>query len=283
LEYAVDDKVNREKFPDLLGLLGTDIAYSFAQRIFDTFSSDGKYLTLFEYLKYIDLYHHGNEKERCIITFRFIDSSNTNKVNFADFEKYINIIITAIKKVHPGSEDNLLTTKEIQVLFKKIACGKDYFTYHDFEHIYFNKPHLLSWIDYFKNNDHELLTFLNTNIKIMLIYFDRFSTNIIKILQSISNLNGFAYDFKEAINEIEIYTHVIEEKKKEFQRANSIFNIKNIFSDIYKPKEKKKSFLLINLEKANQGLIKEEITSPKIPKPESQKVNIEHERLSSSI
>jgi hypothetical protein len=199
-------------------------------------------MTLYEYLKYIDIYHHGNEKERCIITYRFIDINNSNKVIFVDFERYINIIITAIKKVHPGAEDNLLTSKEIQILFKKISGNKEYFTYQDFENVYFNKPHLLSWIDYFKNNDHELLMFLNTNIKMILIYFNRFSMNMLKILQG---MNGF--DFKEAINEIEIYTNIMEEKKKELLKANSIYNIKNIFCDLYKKKAKKKSKSLINI------------------------------------
>ena len=82
-----------------MGLLGTEIATTFAQRIFELFSSDKKYITLGEYLKYVDIYHHGEENERCLITFKLIDHDDDQKVYENEFMEYINLIIAAVKKV----------------------------------------------------------------------------------------------------------------------------------------------------------------------------------------
>jgi hypothetical protein len=208
-------------------------------RIFDLFSSNGKDISLHEYLKYIDLYHHGNEKERCIITYRLIDISNSNRVSFSDFENYLNIIITAIKKVHPNVEDNLITNKEMRALFDKISNNKEFFTYKDFEDIYFNKPFLLSWIDYFKNNDNDLLKFLNTNVKVLLIYLNRFTVNISTILKDFKNNCEDNNFFKLLINEIETFVGVINQKKIDLYKNNSTLKIKNIFK-INKSRNKKR-------------------------------------------
>ena len=82
-----------------MGLLGTEIATTFAKRIFDIFSSDKKFITLGEYLKYIDIYHHGEQSERCLITFKLIDKDDDQKVTEKIFMDYIKLIIAAVKKV----------------------------------------------------------------------------------------------------------------------------------------------------------------------------------------
>lgn len=215
-----------------MGLLGTDIASSFAERIFEIYSSDGIKIKLEEYLNYIDIYHHGNERERCVVTFKLMDLSRNGFIDKAEFENYISLIIGAIKKVHPGAEENLLSSEEIDLLFKKIAENKEYFTYMQFEDVYFNKPHLLSWIDYFKNNDHEVLSFININIKTLFVLFDRFYGNIGKIFDQILKMNGNTFNFESVIKEIEKFHKVMESKKKEFLDAESAFNIRSIFDDL---------------------------------------------------
>lgn len=90
-----------------MGLLGTEIATTFAKRIFDIFSSDKKQITLGEYLKYIDIYHHGEENERCLITYKLIDKDDDQKVTEKEFMEYINLIIAAVKKVQ-GSNRSLI-------------------------------------------------------------------------------------------------------------------------------------------------------------------------------
>jgi len=91
-----------------MGLFGTDIALKFCQRIFDTFSSDKTTIKLNEYLKYVDVYHHGDERERCRITFSFMDKNNNGYVTLNDFEDYLQLITSAINKVHPGAQGNFI-------------------------------------------------------------------------------------------------------------------------------------------------------------------------------
>ena len=60
-DNAVGGKVLKNNFLPLLGMLGTSIAEEFAERIFLAFSSNKKDITLCEYLKYIDIYHYGDD------------------------------------------------------------------------------------------------------------------------------------------------------------------------------------------------------------------------------
>ena len=90
-----------ENFPGLLGILGTDIAEDIAQRIFDIFSGNKNYITLQEYLKYIDVYHYGDKNERSNLTCKLMDFNNDGQITFNEFYKYINLIIGAVRKANP--------------------------------------------------------------------------------------------------------------------------------------------------------------------------------------
>jgi len=171
-----------------MGLIGTDIAVNFADRIFDCFSTSDltkSTITLIEYLQYMDIYHNGDEKQRSFVTFALIDVDHDGVVSLSEFQNYLSLIISAIKKVHPGTLSNNLTEKEIESLFKKISGGKDEFNYSQFQNVYHNKPTLLSWMDYFKNNDTEILYSINVNIKELMVLLKRFFSNFSKILLEI--------------------------------------------------------------------------------------------------
>ena len=66
---------------------------------------------------------------------------------------------------------------------------------------------LLSWIDYFRNNDHEILVFINANIKSLLDLLENFFSNFYIILNKaqikVTTSNGNNNVFDPAINEIE--------------------------------------------------------------------------------
>ena len=141
-----------ENFPKLLGILGTDIAEDIAQRIFQIFSGNKDYITLNEYLKYIDVYHYGDKNERCNLTCKLMDFNNDGQVTFNEFFKYINLIIGAVRKVNPYLKSELFSRDDIKILFNKISNNKDYFTYDEFFMVYNEKPEIISWIDYFKKN-----------------------------------------------------------------------------------------------------------------------------------
>ena len=125
--FAINDAVYIETFPKLLGVFGTDIADGFAKRIFEIFSSNPEHITLFEYLKYIDVYHYGDEIERCKVTCKLMDTSNNGKITLQNFTLYINLIIGAVMKVNPGLKKDLFTEEDISLLFYKISKNKDFF------------------------------------------------------------------------------------------------------------------------------------------------------------
>jgi hypothetical protein len=240
LENAHEDKLHvlRENFPELLGLLGTEISENFANRIFDIFSSDGKHIQIGEYLKYLDVYHHGNERERCLTTFQLMDLKKDNIVDFEEFESYIQLIISAITKVHPGAEEDGLTNKDIKRLFQKISNNKEFFTYLEFENVYLKKPHLLSWIDYFKSTEVNILPNLDKNIKMLLILFEKFSSNFEKLL-STEILNPLSqsqpqFEYSKLINEINKFIAAVSKVQREFTMENSNFNIRNFFNSKHK-------------------------------------------------
>ena len=87
-DNAVGGKVLKNNFLPLLGMLGTQIAEEFAERIFLAFSSNKKDITLCEYLKYIDIYHYGDDRERCRVTCKLIDKNSTGIIKLEDFKNY---------------------------------------------------------------------------------------------------------------------------------------------------------------------------------------------------
>lgn len=112
------------------------------------------------------------------------DSTKGDVVSKQNFIDYLNLILNAIKKVHPSAAENMLTEKEMEILFKKISKNRDFFTLEDFENMYNQKPELLSWIDYFKNNDEDILFSMDNNIKKLLQesqnFFAAFHKNLVK-------------------------------------------------------------------------------------------------------
>ena len=115
---AIGGKVLKSNFLPLLGMLGTQIAEEFGERIFLAFSSNKKEITLCEYLKYIDIYHYGDDRERCRVTCKLIDKKSTGLIKLEDFKSYINLIINAVKKVNGGSDEMLMSDQDIQNLYK---------------------------------------------------------------------------------------------------------------------------------------------------------------------
>ena len=204
-----------EQFPKLLGIFGTDIAEDIAKRIFEIFSGNKNYITLSEYLKYIDVYHYGDETERCNVTCKLMDFNNNGNINLPNFKKYINLIIGAVRRVNPSLKSELFSEEDIEVLFNKISNNKEYFTYNEFATVYNEKPEILSWIDYFKNDNNEILLIIHQNIK-----------------KIIKNLYNFNYQINSTIKN---YRHQNYEKgtnKNKFKDfLNLMIKIQNIFNN----------------------------------------------------
>ena len=92
-ENASNGKVKRENFFPLLGILGTQIAQEFSDRMFLVLSKGKQEITLDQYLHYIDTYFYGDIHERCLYTCKLIDIQQKGYIELKDLSSYINLII----------------------------------------------------------------------------------------------------------------------------------------------------------------------------------------------
>ena len=218
-------KVSRENFYPLLGALGTQISKEFSDRLFSAFSSNKNEITIYEYLKYIDIYHYGDDRERCTLTCTLMDPENEKKINLKNFSKYINLIMNAVKKVTYNSNQELMSENDISDLFFHISKRKPYFTYKDFEEAYRDKPELISWFDYFKNNKSDLLIIINNSIRKLLNLVNKFLSCFMKDLIDILD-NKKKINVKKIIQNVMDYSYNLECERKKFQKKISQFNIR---------------------------------------------------------
>ena len=130
------------------------------------------------------MYHYGDEIERCKVTCKLMDTSNNGKITLQNFTLYINLIIGAVMKVNPGLKKDLFTEEEI-------SKNKDFFSYDDFESIYHEKPELLSWIDYFKNDSNDTLLIVHTYFKKVIKILLNFTGEFMMFLKKIRKGNGY--------------------------------------------------------------------------------------------
>jgi len=244
-DNAVGGKVLKNNFLPLLGMLGTQIAEEFAERIFLAFSSNKKEITLCEYLKYIDIYHYGDDRERCRVTCKLIDKKSTGIIKLEDFRSYINLIMNAVKKVNGGSDQTLMSDQDVRDLFYHISKDKESFTYQEFEDIYKEKPELVSWFDYFKNNKEDMLLIIDQNVKNLLNliteFLSSFLGDLFKVLEKEEEI-----DVSVFMQKVYYYSNELDTFRKKFLKKISKFNIRTTFDKLQNNKQTQKTTDLIN-------------------------------------
>ena len=246
-DNAVGGKVLKNNFLPLLGMLGTQIAEEFAERIFLAFSSNKKEITLCEYLKYIDIYHYGDDRERCRVTCKLIDKKSTGIIKLEDFKSYINLIMNAVKKVNGGSEGALMSDQDVRDLFYHISKDKESFTYQEFEDIYKEKPELVSWFDYFKNNKEDMLLIINQNVKNLLNLINEFlSCFMSELLGVLEGGEEKEFDLSTFIQKVYYYSNELDKIRKKFLKKISKFNIRTTFDKLQNNNKNQKTTDLIN-------------------------------------
>ena len=246
-DNAVGGKVLKNNFLPLLGMLGTQIAEEFAERIFLAFSSNKKEITLCEYLKYIDIYHYGDDRERCRVTCKLIDKKSTGLIKLEDFKSYINLIMNAVKKVNGGSEGTLMSDQDVRDLFYHISKDKESFTYQEFEDIYKEKPELVSWFDYFKNNKEDMLLIINQNVKNLLSMISEFlSSFLTELFKVLEHEDEKELDLSVFIQKVYYYSNELENVRKKFLKKISKFNIRTTFDKLQNNNKNQKTVDLIN-------------------------------------
>ena len=244
-DNAVGGKVLKNNFLPLLGMLGTSIAEEFAERIFLAFSSNKKDITLCEYLKYIDIYHYGDDRERCRVTCKLIDKNSTGLIKLEDFKSYINLIMNAVQKVNGGADNSLMSDQDIRDLFYHISKDKESFTYQEFEDLYKEKPELVSWFDYFKNNKEDLLLIINQNMNnlldIIIEFLQSFMEDIFAVMEQEQEI-----DVSGFMQKVYFFSSELEKTRKKFLKKISKFNIRNTFDKLQNNVQNQKTMNLIN-------------------------------------
>ena len=232
-ENASNGKVKRENFLPLLGIFGTQIAQDFSDRMFLVLSKGQQEITLEEYLNYIDTYHYGDIHERCLYTCKLMDTNQKGKIELEDFKSYINLIINTVKKVNNTlTTKDLMNDKDIEYLFYYISKGNSFFTYSDFENIYQEKPELVSWFDYFKNDKEDILLIIHENIKILLKVFNdflcSFMNDLFLLLDKEKEIN-LELIFQKVLNysnKLEKILDVFIKKVSKFTVSSAFYNLK---------------------------------------------------------
>ena len=242
-------KVKRENFLPLLGIFGTKIAQDFADRMFLVLSKGNQEITLEQYLNYIDTYHYGDIHERCLYTCKLIDTQQKGIIELKDFQSYIYLIFNTVKKINnPLAKKDFMSDKDIEYLFYHISKGKTYFTYNDFENIYQEKPELVSWFDYFKNDKEDILLIINEFIPSILKYFNEFIYNFIndffilldeekeinidllsqQVLRYSNKLDKIMNKFINKVSKFNIANAFYNLQKQNYDKRNLIFDLKNV-------------------------------------------------------
>ena len=224
-DHSKGGKVSRENFNPLLGVLGTQISKEFTDRLFSAFASNKNEITIYEYLKYLDIYHYGDDRERCTLTCTLMDPENEKKISLKNFTKYLNLIMNAVKKVTYNSNQELMSQNDINDLFYHISKQKQYFTYKDFEEAYHDKPELISWFDYFKNNKSDLLITINNSIIKLLNCVNKFLTSFMNDLVDILD-NKKKINVNNIIQNVMKYSHNLDNERIKFLKKISQFNIR---------------------------------------------------------
>ena len=247
-DNASNGKVKRENFLPLLGIFGTQIAQDFSDRMFLVLSKGEQEITLEQYLNYIDTYHYGDVHERCLYTLKLMDMKQKGKIELEDFKSYINLIINTVNKVNNTlSKKDLMNEKDIEYLFYHISKGKSFFTYNDFESIYQEKPELVSWFDYFKNDKEDILVIINENIQILLKVFNDFLRSFMndlfllldqekeinlellfqKVLKYSNKLEKIMNNFVNKVSKFNITSPFYNLKRNNYNKRNLIYDLQN--------------------------------------------------------
>ena len=78
--------LSRAKFLEMFGILGMESMSYICDRMFDCIDSlKNKYISMVDYLDYMDILIHGTEKEKLKQSFSLLDIRQRRKVTYKDF------------------------------------------------------------------------------------------------------------------------------------------------------------------------------------------------------
>ena len=159
--------------------------------------------------------------------------------------------MNAVQKVNGGADNSLMSDQDIRDLFYHISKDKESFTYQEFEDLYKEKPELVSWFDYFKNNKEDLLLIINQNMNnlldIIIEFLQSFMEDIFAVMEQEQEI-----DVSGFMQKVYFFGSELEKTRKKFLKKISKFNIRNTFDKLQNNVQNQKTMNLINtLQKKN--------------------------------
>lgn len=87
---ATFHRMSLKQYRDSLGLIGMQSLSFLADRMFTIMDTDGNgYISLDEYLSYIDIMMYGDENEKLMQSFKLLDLRGKGEITFEDFNKIV--------------------------------------------------------------------------------------------------------------------------------------------------------------------------------------------------
>lgn len=124
------------------------------ERMFDCIDKlKNKWISMIEYLDYMDIQIHGTEKEKLKQSFSLLDIRQRRKVTYKDFID-VAVNVTRMWSAAYGKPGTLLffenivemDEKVIKKVFYKISNNKKYFKSKDYVSVVRKNPDLMSWL-----------------------------------------------------------------------------------------------------------------------------------------
>lgn len=87
---SVNQQMSHKQFRDSLGLIGMQSLSFLADRMFTVMDKDKKgYITLGDYLCYLDVLMYGSEDEKLSQSFQLLDQTDQGRITFEDFKRIV--------------------------------------------------------------------------------------------------------------------------------------------------------------------------------------------------
>ena len=149
---AVRGRLEQDSFRKTLGVLGMEVFSFLSGRMFEVMDTNhDSFVTLDEYLSYLDVMVHGNQAEKQLQSFRILAVSNTERVSFEDWE----FVIMQLQLMFSSISGQRWVTPhaEIKKVFEYLdQQQRGYFTFADYERVLVEHPDLLSFLDITNSN-----------------------------------------------------------------------------------------------------------------------------------
>ena len=129
-------RMSLKQYRDSLGLIGMQSLSFLADRMFQVMDTDKNgWISLEEYLTYIDTMMYGEEKEKLYQSFQLLDQRQNGRISYDDFSKIVHSFAKMWSAAigspskFPEAPNFVLApikTEYVRSMYKEMTCGKDF-------------------------------------------------------------------------------------------------------------------------------------------------------------